>query len=226
MENMSIALEVKELTEAGSITGYGAVFGNVDLAGDRLMPGAFTKSLRRHAAAKTMPLMLWNHNDSEVIGVWSEVNEDSKGLMVGGRLVLDVARAREVHALMKAGALGGLSIGYRTTKDAMDGNVRLLNEVDLWEVSPVAFPANTKARITDVKSNLMTDFARRLRDGTPPSVKEFEDILRDAGIPKALATGIASVGYAKAIRSESDGKASDAAMTALRAAVMAYGNRT
>jgi uncharacterized protein len=223
MDRLSFDLELKEVSDEGAIEGYGAIFNNTDLYGDRLVPGAFAKSLARHAAAKSMPLMLWQHNQSEPIGVWTEVQEDRKGLVVKGRLVMEVARAREVHALLKAGAFRGLSIGYETLSDQMEGNTRILKEVDLWEVSPVAFPANPKATVTHVKSaRSLTDFARRLRDGEPPATKEFEDILREAGVPKALAAQIASVGYAKAIRSESEGKANDAALAILRDAVSAF----
>jgi hypothetical protein len=83
--------------------------------------------------------------------------------------------------------------------------VRLLKKLNLYEISPVTFPANRRARIEAVKSERMDEFARRLRDGDPMPVKDFEDILREAGVPKAMAVQIASVGYAKAIRSESEG---------------------
>lgn len=227
MSTLDFGLELKELSEEGVISGYGAIFNNVDDYGDRIVPGAFGKCLARHAAAKTAPLMLWNHNSDKPIGVWTEMAEDKKGLKVTGKLVMDVPLAKEVYALLKAGAMRGLSIGYRTVSDAIEGNVRLLKEIDLWEVSPVTFPANGKATVTAVKSaSAWDDFARRLRDGTPPSTKEFEDILREAGVPKTLATQIASVGYAKAIRSESEGKANDQALAALRDAVGAFATRT
>lgn len=226
MKTLSFGLELKELSDAGEITGYGAVFNNVDEYGDRIVPGAFAKSLAKHAASGSMPMMLWNHNPNDPIGVWTEMAEDKKGLKVKGRLVMEVARAKEVYALLKAGAMKGLSIGYRTVADQIEGNVRMLKELDLWEVSPVTFPANAKAGITGVKAADIADFARRLRDGEPPDIKEFEDILRDAGVPKALATRIASVGYAKAIRSESEGKANENALRVLKEAAAAFTSRT
>jgi hypothetical protein len=106
---------------------------------------------------------------------------------------------------MKRKAIGGLSIGYRETDTDQDGAVRILKKLDLYEISPVSFPANRRARIEAVKSERMDEFARRLRDGDPMPIKEFEDILRDAGVPKSMAVAIASHGYAKAIRSESEG---------------------
>lgn len=211
MKTKDFALEVKDLSDEGTFTGYGSVNGNVDSYGERVMPGAFAASLAKHRREGSQVLMLWQHNPSEPIGVWEDLAEDSKGLWGKGRLLLDIQRAREVHTLAKNRAIGGLSIGYREVKVTPDGNVRNLDELDLLEISPVAFPANRRARIESVKSERMEEFARRLRDGDPMPTKDFEDILREAGVPKSMATQIASVGYAKAIRSDSEGvKASNA----------------
>jgi len=122
-----------------------------------------------------------------------------------GKINLDVAKGREAYSLMKQGALSGLSIGYSVIKSSSKSNVRLLEELKLYEISPVTFPANGEARVSSVKSDRFIEFAQRLAKGEPMPIKEFEDILREAGIPKNLATQIASVGYAKAIRSESEG---------------------
>lgn len=205
MKTKDFALQVKDLSDAGTFSGYGSVFGNLDSYGEVVVEGAFTKSLARHAKEKTSPLMLWQHNPGEPIGIWDELEEDGKGLKGTGRLILETARGRETHALLKAGAIRGLSIGYREIKTEPDGNNRKLLELDLLEISVVSFPANRRARVDAVKSERMEEFARRLRDGEPMPIKEFEDILRDAGVPKAMAVQIASVGYAKAIRSESEG---------------------
>lgn len=199
------SLQVKNLAEDGSFEGYGSIFGNVDSYGEKVLPGAFIESLARHKREGSNVLMLWQHNSDEPIGIWEDLAEDAKGLWGRGRLILEVQKAREVHALMKAKAIGGLSIGYREQDTDQEGNVRLLKKLDLYEISPVSFPANRRARIESVKSERMEDFARRLRDGDPMPVKEFEDILREAGVPKSMAVQIASVGYAKAIRRESDG---------------------
>jgi phage head maturation protease len=138
------------------------------------------------------------------IGVWDDLAEDAKGLWGKGRLLKDdVQKARETHALMKAKAVTGLSIGYREVETEPEGNIRLLKKLDLMEISPVAFPANRRARITEVKSE---EFAKRFREGTPPNIREFEEFLRDSGFPKSIATAIASRGYGAAIRSESDGE--------------------
>jgi len=220
-----VALEVKGLTDEGTFTGYGAVFGNIDRVADRLSPGAFAKSLARHAKEGSAIPILWQHNPDELIGVWEDLAEDAKGLKGTGRLVLETSRGREAYALLKSGAMRGLSIGFETIKSEPDGAIRVLKELDLWEISLVTFPANRRALVTAVKSERIEEWARQLRDGTPPPIKEFEDILREAGVPKALAVQIASVGYAKAIRSESEGEATSASaetISALRAAVAGF----
>lgn len=217
MKTKDFALQVKDLSEDGTFEGYGSVHGNVDSYGERVMPGAFTASLAKHKREGTSVLMLWQHDASEPIGVWEDLAEDAKGLWGKGRLILEVQKAREVHALMKRKAIGGLSIGYREIKTTPDGNVRNLEELDLFEISPVSFPANRRARIEAVKSERMEEFARRLRDGDPMPIKEFEDILREAGVPKSMAVAIASHGYAKAIRSESEGSKADDAAAFMRA---------
>ncbi len=221
MKTKDFALQVKDLSEDGTFEGYGSIFGNVDSYGEIVEPGAFSKSLSRHSKEKSKPLMLWQHNTDEPIGVWEDLHEDEKGLRGTGRLLTGIRRADEAYIMLKAGAVQGLSIGYREVRAEPDGTLRRLKELDLREISIVSFPANRAARVQSVKSERMDEFAQRLRDGEPMPVKEFEDILREAGVPKAMAVQIASVGYAKAIRSESEGeKAND--LAALRTAVSAF----
>lgn len=221
MKTKDFSLEVKNLSEDGTFEGYGSIFGNVDSYGEKVVPGAFVESLARHKREGTAVLMLWQHNPDEPIGIWEDLAEDAKGLWGRGRLLTEVQRAKETHILMKARAIRGLSIGYREVEADQEQGIRVLRKLDLWEISPVSFPANRRARIESVKSERMEEFARRLRDGDPMPIKEFEDILREAGVPKSMATAIASHGYAKAIRSESEGvKASE--LAALRNAVSAF----
>jgi HK97 family phage prohead protease len=205
MKTKDFALQVKDLSDDGTFEGYGSIFGNVDSYGEKVMPGAFVESLARHKREGSNVLMLWNHDIFQPIGVWEDLAEDAKGLWGKGRFLLDIQRAREVHTLAKNKAIGGLSIGYKEEEADQEQAVRLLKKLNLYEISPVTFPANRRARIEAVKSERMDEFARRLRDGDPMPVKDFEDILREAGVPKAMAVQIASVGYAKAIRSESEG---------------------
>ncbi len=217
MKTKDFALQVKDLSEDGTFEGYGSVFGNVDSYGEKVMPGAFVGSLNKHRREGSSVLMLWQHNPDEPIGVWEDLAEDSKGLWGKGQLILEVQKAREVHALMKRKAIGGLSIGYREIKVTPDGNIRNLEELDLKEISPVAFPANSRARIQSVKSEAMQELARRFRDGEPIQIKEFEDSLRDAGFPKSAAVSIASHGFSKVIRSESEGDQAKEAAAFLKA---------
>jgi len=206
MKTKDFPLHVKDVSEDGSFEGYGSIFGNLDSYGEKVMPGAFVESLARHRREGTKPLMLWQHDAGQPIGVWDDLAEDGKGLRGKGRLLKGVSKADEAHILLKAGAIQGLSIGYREQEVEPDGNNRLLKKLDLLEISVVSFPANRRARIESVKSERMDEFARRLRDGDPMPIKEFEGILRDAGVPKAMATHIASVGYAKAIQREAEGE--------------------
>jgi len=93
--------------------------------------------------------MLWQHDPSQPIGVWDEVHEDARGLYVKGRILTDVTRGREAAALLAAGAIDGLSIGYRTLRSQRDGKgQRLLAELELWEVSLVTFPMLPEARVS------------------------------------------------------------------------------
>jgi HK97 family phage prohead protease len=127
--------------------------------------------------------MLWQHGASAPIGVWTEMVEDAKGLRVKGQLALEVTQGKEAHALLKMGAVNGLSIGFVSKEWAYDRDteIRTLNAVDLWEVSLVTFPANGKSRVTNVKS------ADELS-----APKDAERILRDAGFSKADATAFVS----------------------------------
>ncbi len=146
-------LELKSVGTTGTFEGYASVFGKEDLGRDIVLPGAFRATLanRRPGAVK----LLFQHDPSEPIGVWDLLHEDSKGLFVRGRLLFDVARAREVFALMRAGALNGLSIGYRAVKSRRDKPraPRKIMEIDLWEISIVTFPMLPEARIDTVKTS-------------------------------------------------------------------------
>ncbi|NVN87022.1 MAG: HK97 family phage prohead protease [Rhodopseudomonas sp.] len=135
----------------GSVEGYASLFGEIDQARDMVMPGAFAKTLQQRGLRK-IP-MLFQHDPAEPVGVWLELIEDLRGLRARGRLIPDVARGRELLALLRAGAIDGLSIGYRTVRGAIDPRtrVRRLYQVDLWEISIVTFPLLAGARVNAVK---------------------------------------------------------------------------
>ncbi|MEM9581909.1 MAG: HK97 family phage prohead protease [Pseudomonadota bacterium] len=137
-----------ELGEDASIAGYASLFGEVDQGGDLVMQGAYDKSLTKLKKAGTNVKLLWQHDPREPIGVWDDVREDAKGLYVKGRLLTETQRGREAAALIRAGAIDGLSIGYRTVKADRDAKGRRqLAELELWEVSLVTFPMLPEARI-------------------------------------------------------------------------------
>ena len=136
----------------GAFTGYASLFGIADLARDVVMPGAFRDSLARRGAGGVK--MLWQHDPATPIGVWDSIAEDARGLHVVGRLDLAVAKARELHALMRSGAVDGLSIGFRTERSRRDpkSGLRRLEKIDLWEISLVTFPMLAQARVSAVKT--------------------------------------------------------------------------
>lgn len=159
-------LTVRDGTE---IEGYASVFGACDQGGDIVAKGAYGRSLGELTAKGRSVKMLWQHDPAEPIGIWDEVREDGRGLYVKGRLLMDVARAREAAALIEAGAIDGLSIGYRTVKAAKDDKGRrLLSELELWEVSLVTFPMLPEARVgakgDTPDGALMRDLAAAIED--------------------------------------------------------------
>lgn len=176
----------------GRFSGYGAVFGNVDAYNERILPGAFADTLAEAKTRGRMPAMLWQHNPTQPIGVWRAMREDERGLYVEGELA-DTQLGREAYSLLKLGALSGLSIGFSVTKETInrDENIRDLVAINLWEVSPVTFPANSEARVSHVKFT-----------GPEMTIREFERFLRDEGsFSVSQAKAIAARGF-KALRDE------------------------
>jgi uncharacterized protein len=164
--------ELKFLAESGTFEGYASVFGVTDNAGDVIVPGAFLRSLARWRAEGRMPPMLWQHDAAQPVGIFDEMREDACGLFVKGRLfVTDIARAREAYRLLKEKVVTGLSIGYRVKESRADAKrgARVLEEIELLEVSMVTFPANEAARVSRVKSAeadvalAIADLAARIR---------------------------------------------------------------
>jgi HK97 family phage prohead protease len=153
------------LLSDGTVEGYASLFGEVDQARDMVMPGAFTQTLQSRGLRK-IP-MLFQHDPSEPVGIWLDLHEDMRGLWARGRLIPDVARGRELIALVQQGAIDGLSIGYRTLRGRIDPKtrVRRLYQVDLWEISIVTFPLLAGARVRAVKGHRseQTSFGDRAR---------------------------------------------------------------
>ena len=170
-------LEVKEITEEGRFSGYASVFDVIDDYDDVILRCAFAKSI-----SEKMPVMLWQHNSAEPIGVYESIREDDIGLRIEGRILLDLEKGKEAYILLKNHAIRGLSIGYMPElwewENRDNRRIRVLKEIDLWEVSLVTFPANPKALIDDVKSI--------------KTIRDVEDTLRDAGFSRTEAKALIS----------------------------------
>lgn len=183
--------------EAHTFKGYASVFNGLDAYGDMIAPGAYTKTLEN----RSRPIrMRWNHF-GPVIGKWTVLEQDEKGLYVEGELTPQHSVAEDVAASLKHGAVSGLSIGFRIVEEEMRGDARLLKEIDLIEISVVEEPADEMALVSGFKSeiNEMTTF------------KEVEKLLRDVG-GFSKADAIALVGRVKSMSLGDQGdnpKASD-----------------
>ncbi len=164
------------------------MFGNKDMVGDIVAPGAFKDSIRDPAKVK----LLWQHDSAQPIGTWRELRETPEGLEAKGHLLLGVQKGDEAHQLLKAGALDGLSIGFRIPKGGSafdkDSGIRTITKADLWEVSLVTFPANPKARVSRVK--MLNDA------GQMPTPRELEAALRDMGFSRRQSRAFMAKGYA------------------------------
>ena len=182
-ESKFTALNLKSVTADGAFEGYASLFDKEDLGHDIVLAGAFRDTLSQRGPGGIK--MLFQHNPSEPIGVWDVLREDAKGLFVQGRLLLDVVRGREVYALMRAGAINGLSIGYRAVRARRDRPraPRKLIQIDLWEISIVTFPMLPEARVAAIKQR---PFA-----GRRPSARDFERWLtEDAGLTRSQAQAV------------------------------------
>ncbi|MCG6640894.1 HK97 family phage prohead protease [Acinetobacter baumannii] len=198
MNRISFKMKNQTVQEDGFFSGYLAVFDNVDSHGDVIRRGAFLKTIADWQAKGKYPAIFWDHNPSEPIGIFTLMQEDEKGLYVEGKLLnADVPRAQATYALMKVGAIDGMSIGYITKRFKRDPskNIRELLELELIEGSIVAFPSNPQTLVSSVKS--------KLDEGELPSLPEFEKFLRESGFSKNQATAIASKGL-RSLLSESE----------------------
>jgi HK97 family phage prohead protease len=133
--------------------GYASLFGIADSSGDVVAPGAFARSLRQRGPSRVR--LLYQHFAHEPIGVWEEIREDASGLYVRGRILTSLERGRDTLALLREGALDGLSIGFRTVRAKRDAarGLRTLLEIELWEISVVTFPLLAGSLVTAVGAN-------------------------------------------------------------------------
>lgn len=184
VKNLALASAEFKMGAEGSLKfeGYASVFGGIDSYGDTIVEGAYKNTLQD----RERPVQLrWNHY-GPVIGKYTEMYEDEKGLYVRGELTKGHSEAENVAALLKHGAISGLSIGYIVKDSDESGPIRKLKEIELIEISVVESPADNNAHISSVKS------AEKLKD--------VEKFLREKGLSQAEAT--ATVASVKRIHGE------------------------
>lgn len=174
MQRNSFAWEVKGIDETGYIEGLAAGFNNVDFGNDRIMPGAFAKSLSGRSG---VPMLLY-HDQQRPVGRFHEFTEGSDGLLVKGKISVKTRDGGEAYELVKDGALAGMSIGYDVGVKRMAGKVRELIELALHEVSLVTIGMNPKALVSGVKE--FEDSRNRLAAGERLTEREWEGLLKDA----------------------------------------------
>ena len=185
--HLDATFEVKAVSDDGSFSGYGSVFGVIDSYNERVMPRAFTRSIEQKGANGVA--LLWQHRSDSPIGVYTEMREDTKGLYVEGKLALGTEKGREAYELMKMGWKAGMSIGFMPSESekAEDG-VREVRELDLWEVSIVTFPANAASMVEQVRA--------KIENGDEPTKRDIERLLtRDAGLSRSKAAALLAGGY-------------------------------
>ena len=218
MEHLYFNFEVKaEPDDEGVFVGMASTFGNKDLVGDVIAPGAFARSLKKRPAKKVK--LLFQHEGRGLpLGVFEEIEETEEGLRVKGRLALGTQLGREVFELMKMGALDSLSIGFMADPNKQDidqeRGVRILKEIELMEVSVVTFPANPKARIQRVKSLLDV--------GETPSVDDFKRHFCDElGLTRRDASAFLAGGYSAFAERRTPGGSDAEFIAAMRQAIAA-----
>ncbi len=190
MLRKSFTFKLEEAADDGTIEGYGSTFGGMpDSYGDIVVAGAFAESLTRHKAEGSMPLMLWGHNAGDLpIGQWTEMGEDAVGLRVKGVIDMVDPQGARVHRNLKRGTVRGLSIGYEVIErrdDETRHGVRLLEKLELHEVSVVNFPANRRSLVDGVKA--AEDARVRLAAGDRLTEREWDALFKDMGLTNSEA---------------------------------------
>ncbi|WP_076071741.1 HK97 family phage prohead protease [Sphingomonas montana] len=196
MNELDFALDTKSIDDDGNITGLAVGFGNVDHGGDIVAKGAIDLQGR-----KSLPMLLF-HDQKRPAGAWHSFEEVSDGLLTKGRFSTSQT-GKDAREDVRSGALAGMSMGFKTLKHRMEGKSRHLLHVALHEISLVTIPMNDRTRVMSFKDILGV--------GDLPTVRDFEDHLRDAGFSRAKATAMASA-CAPHLRGDPEAKAIDEAM--------------
>lgn len=206
MDHATFPLNVKKLSDAGQLEGLAAGYGNVDSHGEIFAPGAFAKSIAGILRGRS-PAMLLHHDHRRPAGRWDTFIETRHGLEAKGALALDAADGREAYALLKAGALTGLSVGFKpvTTKAGPDG-ATVITEAELYEVSLVSVPSNPITKVSGVKS--------------VANPRELEEHLRELGLSGRRAKAAAAAAF-RAADQANDERAVAAISTRLAASTSA-----
>lgn len=157
-ETKALNFEIKAVNEDGTFTGVASAYGEPpDAYGDVIEPGAFTKTIADHAGEV---VVLWQHDQTEPVG-WGMLEDGEGGLTISGRLELELDTAKKAYIALSKKLVRGLSIGFKTIRKKTVEGVRRLQEIKLYEVSLVTFPANERALITGVKSAFSEEMDRR-----------------------------------------------------------------
>ncbi|KPW39551.1 HK97 family phage prohead protease [Pseudomonas syringae pv. apii] len=180
MSKLEVPFELKAVDEAGNFEGYAAVFNNVDLGDDVILPGAFTKVKTTRGGKLKLALY---HDLTRLVGA-ADYTQDDHGLLLKGKVNLAVSYARDAYELMKSEILDSMSIGFNTIKadfeERAGRRVRIIKEAELWEASFVPFGMNPEAQVLTVKSD----------------IRLFENALRERmGLSQKEAAAVASLGY-------------------------------
>lgn len=196
---LDIPFEFKDApTDTGCFRGYASTFGNKDRTGDIITTGAFSKCIAEKGCDGIR--MLWQHgrHSMDPVGQWTSIKENAQGLFVEGQLFMELSGATDRLLLMQRKSIQSMSIGFTIPKDGAEwddkNGVRIIKEIDLWEISPVTFPANPRAKITTVKeyfAGVSEAYAKQIE-----TIRDFEHFLRDVGgFSRADAKRLASEGW-------------------------------
>ncbi len=180
MSTIEVPFELKAVDDSGNFEGYAAVFNNIDLGDDVILPGAFTKVKTTRSGKLKLALY---HDLTRLVGL-ADFTQDDHGLLVKGKVNQAVSYAKDAYELMKAGILDSMSIGFNTIKadfeERAGRTIRVIKEAELWEASFVPFGMNPAAQVLTVKSD----------------IRLFENALRDRmGLSQKEAAAVASLGY-------------------------------